>query len=57
MSFLLYLAQKGLFREEDIPEISSQVEQAAGGVDEAEANAGTKTSRAKRSARVAFRII
>ena len=34
MSFLLYLAQKGLFREEDIPEISAQVEHASGGLDE-----------------------
>ena len=34
MSFLLYLAQKGLFREEDIPELSTQAEHAAGGVDE-----------------------
>ena len=33
MSFLLYLAQKGLFREEDIPELSTQAEKAEGGVD------------------------
>ncbi len=34
MSFLLYLAQKGMFREEDIPELSSQAEKALGGIDE-----------------------
>jgi len=34
MSFLLYLAKKGLFREEDIPELSAQTEKALGGIDE-----------------------
>ncbi len=34
MSFLLYLAQKGMFREEDIPELSAQAEKALGGIDE-----------------------
>ncbi len=33
MSFLLYLAEKGLFREEDIPEVSSQAEKVPGGID------------------------
>lgn len=34
MSFLLYLAKRGLFREENIPEITSQSEKALGGLDE-----------------------
>jgi type IV pilus assembly protein PilB len=34
MSFLLYLAKRGLFREEDIPELTSQSEKALGGIDE-----------------------
>ena len=34
MSFLLYLAKNGLFREEDIPEISRQAEKVPGGLDE-----------------------
>ena len=34
MSFLLYLAEKGLFREEDIPEVSLQAEKISGGIDE-----------------------
>lgn len=33
MSFLLYLSQKGLFREDDIPELSSQAERNPGGID------------------------
>lgn len=34
MSFLLHLAQKGLFREEDIPSIIASAAQAPGGVDD-----------------------
>ncbi len=34
MSFLLHLAQKGLFREEDIPGIIASAEKAPGGVDD-----------------------
>lgn len=34
MSFLLYLAKRGLYREEDIPELTSQSEKALGGIDE-----------------------
>lgn len=34
MSFLLHLAQKGLFREEDIPSIMASAETAPGGVDD-----------------------
>ena len=34
MSFLLFLSKKGLFREEDISEISSQATKAKGGVEE-----------------------
>jgi type IV pilus assembly protein PilB len=34
MSFLLFLAEKGLFREEDIPEVSAQAEKVSGGIDE-----------------------
>ncbi len=34
MSFLLHLAQKGLFREEDIPSIIASAEKAPGGVDD-----------------------
>ena len=34
MSFLSYLAEKGVFRQEDVLEISSQVASAMGGVDE-----------------------
>ncbi len=33
MSFLLFLSQKGLFREDDIPELSSQAERNPGGID------------------------
>jgi type IV pilus assembly protein PilB len=33
MSLLLYLAQKGLFREDDIPELSAQAERTPGGID------------------------
>ncbi len=40
MSFLLYLSQKGIFREEDIPELSSQAEKAPGGIDEVLAKGG-----------------
>jgi len=40
MSFLLYLAQKGIFREEDIPELSAQAEKADGGIDEVLAKGG-----------------
>ncbi|MEK7118782.1 MAG: ATPase, T2SS/T4P/T4SS family, partial [Patescibacteria group bacterium] len=35
MSFLLFLAEKGLFREGDIPEVASQAEKIPGGIDEA----------------------
>ncbi|KKU78059.1 MAG: Type IV-A pilus assembly ATPase PilB, partial [Parcubacteria group bacterium GW2011_GWA2_47_7] len=34
MSFLLFLAQKGLFREENIPEMESEAKSAPGGLDE-----------------------
>ena len=34
MSFLLFLAEKGLFQEKDIPDITAQAKKAAGGVDE-----------------------
>ncbi|OGZ07982.1 MAG: hypothetical protein A2942_02275 [Candidatus Lloydbacteria bacterium RIFCSPLOWO2_01_FULL_50_20] len=34
MSFLLFLTEKGLFREGDIPEVTSQSEKAPGGIDE-----------------------
>ncbi len=34
MSFVLFLAQKGLFREEDVPTLSAQAESALGGLDE-----------------------
>ena len=40
MSFLLYLAQKGLFREEDIPELSAQAEKSPGGIDDVLINGG-----------------
>jgi type IV pilus assembly protein PilB len=40
MSFLLYLSQKGIFQEENIPEISSQAEKAPGGIDEVLAKGG-----------------
>jgi type IV pilus assembly protein PilB len=40
MSFLLYLSQKGIFQEENIPEISSQAEKALGGIDEVLAKGG-----------------
>lgn len=43
MSFLLYLAQKGLFREEDIPELSAQAEKALGGIDEILSKGGMTT--------------
>lgn len=33
MSFLLFLAEKGLFREEDIPEVTAQSEKVSGGID------------------------
>src|SRR3989344_3781902 len=34
MSFPLFLAQKGLFREDDIPELTKEAEKALGGIDE-----------------------
>lgn len=34
MSFPLFLAQKGLFREDDIPELMKEAEKALGGIDE-----------------------
>jgi len=40
MSFLLYLVEKGLFREEDIPEVSAQAEKTTGGIDEVLAKGG-----------------
>ena len=40
MSFTLFLTQKGLFREEDIPAITAQAEVAKGGIDEVLAKGG-----------------
>src|SRR3989344_5969114 len=40
MSFLLYLAQKGLVHEEDIPGLSVQAEKVPGGIDEVLAMGG-----------------
>ncbi len=34
MSFLLFLSQKGLFKEEDIPELTQESKKAIGGIDE-----------------------
>ncbi len=44
MSFLLFLSKKGLFREDDIPQLSSQAEKALGGMDEVLQKGGMTTS-------------
>src|SRR3989338_2485006 len=40
MSFLLYLTQKGLFREEDTPLLAAQIEKTPGGLDQLLAKGG-----------------
>ena len=40
MSFLLFLSKKGLFREEDISEITSQAEKSKGGIEDVLTKAG-----------------
>ena len=44
MSFLLFLAKKGLFREEDIPELASQSAKTLGGLDEILSRGGMITA-------------
>ncbi len=44
MSFLLFLAQKGLFREEDISELTKESQKALGGIDEVLSKGGMSST-------------
>src|SRR3989338_7367517 len=44
MSFLLFLAEKGILKQEDIPAVAAQIKQLPGGVDEMLARGGVTSA-------------